>query len=163
MQECKVCGDSFKNLMSHVRNKHGMGKEEYQVVLDELAKKKIDEHNGVEAEPKEIVHEDEEIPEKEEGKDVEEGSGIVIADDRLDKLLEQFDISEEKLREILEAYCNNDPTKAREKTVNELKDLKRVHAYRVDVAEALVNDHGFTVKEVQSNGGQKKKTWILVK
>lgn len=167
MAECKICNKEFVNLMSHVRNKHGMDKDEYQTALEELAKKKMEEYNN----PKDIedtedtIPEDEEIPEKEEGKDVEEGSGIVIAgeEDRLNALLEQFDISEGKLRRILESYCNNDPSKIIEKTVNELKDLKRVHAYKVEVAETLVNDHGFKVKEVQSNGGTKRKTWILVK
>lgn len=171
MEVCRICNKEFTNLMSHVRNKHKMGKDEYIDFCANPIEEEVFEEEVIEEEViKEVIGEvvvntgapDDSINDN----TILKALGGMInntIEDKLAPILKEFKIDEDKLRVILAAYFKNDKSGDVVNKVNELKDLKRVHAHTVEVAEDLVTNHGFTVQEVQGKTKSRKKTWILTK
>lgn len=177
---CKLCGAEKKNMDMHLKfclKNHEMTREQYDM---------LEEYK----EPNSTAHELEEmeLPETEEVKVV---SDKITIDERIDNIykgtrvesrventlgsfLEEFELTEEELMDIVRTYKSGSPQKVTQiikinqelgaKGAVALKDQTDVETYDLNVAEALVKNHGFVCLRVAPpEGKHHKKRWILKK
>lgn len=151
LKKCNICGREFKNLKLHVLNKHKMSLEDYEKQFEE-----------------EIVEMDEPVQDKVSitGKDkyVKPFNGVTEKEPEenpISSLLKEFGIDLKELRSLLKRYVGGDPVNVtqeieRKKRIGEmkaeeLKDRDEISISLLNVAEELVNKHGFTCYSVTSN------------
>lgn len=159
MQTCKICGEDFTNLMSHVRMKHKMNMEEYEKYSP----------------PVELETESDDVFEEPEVSTKESRmKAIFNIEDKepqsLQSFLDEFHIDEKTLREVISAYKKEsrvsvtsslkNKTEWAKESALKYKDEEFVNVHDVFVAEELVNNYGFEVLTVKSGN---PKTYKLQK
>jgi len=165
MEICKICGKEYTNLGVHVRQAHKLGIEEYREKYPDV-KEEVDDENDFPTE--EDTTEKVILKEKAEKEEVEDISGETLKD-----FLEAHDMSKKELIAVIENFKEgkNIPvkmTERRDKQIGEagaevLKDQQSARTTNLHVAETLVKNYGFKVKEVTTRGHTIPKTWILEK
>jgi len=147
---CAICNKDFINLSTHLRTKHGLTMEEYE--------------NEDNSEPKAL----------ESTAVVEETFGkIVEPEETLNEFLSLHVLTKQELVNIVMQYKTGRPIPITQmqkvQTANanteaaKLSQDKNVSTRNLHIAEALVKQYGFKVKEVTTRGGTIPKTWILEK
>jgi len=174
MDVCKICGkDDLKNLGSHVRAAHKMGLEEYNnTPLDDS----FDEmEEGAVLEDAAEIKEDEIPPTKIDVTAQERVSGIIDVEKRftpdmtVGELLTLKGLTFKELGSIINQYQNGNkphPSQLAQKNLalgvkgaEELKDMSNPSTTNLHIAEALLKNYGFEVREITRN----PKTWHLRK
>jgi len=184
-ETCKICNDGkeYKNLSSHLRQKHDMSYEEYNIYVREQGNMKkfmeaAEEDMKEESINDEVVDIDEEIEEE-----VEEDEKVVDTDDvsneDLLKLLNKFNISPEKMVELIIASATGKDKnisdservdreiqsrlEAGQTEADALAGQEKVVTEHLHTAEMLQKRYGYVTTKVDSAGNTKPKTWHLVK
>lgn len=163
---CKICGNSYKNLGSHIRSAHHMSVEEYEMfqVNDtsdsgEMFENISNQSDGM-FEEKEKIH----IEESDTSLYVEAEQN----NSELSDILEKYKITKKELIMILEnrrRRQNVPESQTPEAVAKRLSTEKEPSTVNVKVAEILVKEYGFSIKGggPTTRGGTIKKTWFMTK
>lgn len=149
---CKICGNSYKNLGSHVRSGHNISMEEYEVY-------KV----PPEADTSES---DDALENIQDGIDVTEIINKTTSE--LSDILEEYNISKQELIIILENRKNKTKVPIAltpENIAKKLSTEKSPSTQDLKVAEILVTIYGFKIVGggPTTKGGKIPKTWFMSK
>jgi len=168
MDICKLCNSEFKNLNTHLRGKHKMSREDYNLQFSEedTEFKEINEDDIL---PKE----DGVITYKERIEGIFDGPKQTNAEMILGDYLKLKGLTLSELNHIVTQFKGGSgiPISQRLKRdqdigkerASKLKDESRVETDDVLTAEWLRKDYGFKWIETRSARGTTPKTWVLEK
>jgi len=177
--KCEICGAEKKNLILHVRTKHGISMEEYEASISEGMEELDSIEEGMIQEAVEVT---EVVPDKISPKDRQRnifaGSTEFERDINrpLKSFLDEFEVTEEELRSVTRQYKGGRTISATQNVANKLKLSEKtakqisdeykdgnIDVYESEVAGTLVEKFGFKCVKTVPKTDTSRKKWILSK